>query len=160
MFIYYKLGTEKDLRVALKLTSIYWQARESLSQAKMDNETQEILALRSQAIMDLAALQTSGNARNYLLRYVLEENCNQTNQSPSFTQLGAIMILEAPKLLEMMTIMLKSEDLDDVSSTNVLRFNDVGRTFSLTIRHNVMNVAEQDSTNPDVIIDVALAEFR
>ena len=125
-----------------------------------DKKIQKVLAIRSQAIKHLAALQPSGNARNYLLRYILEENCNITNNSPAFTPVGAISLLPPRNLINMMTVMLKAEILDDVSSTNVLNFKNVGIIFSLTIRNNVMNVKEEDSFNPDVKINVDLDDFR
>ena len=77
-YIYY-IGTLKDIKWAVKATSVLWSQRfnKKILAFRWDFFNilkKKILETKSDALIALAETQSSPNARNYLLRWVIYSN--------------------------------------------------------------------------------------
>ena len=108
----------------------------------------------------MAALQVSPNARNYLLRWILEENCEKMNLSPAFDDGGAIIILPPNSLIKKLSVLLKAEDIAGIENVYVIEFTDVDLNYTLTLRNRVMEIQDGGSEEYDVKITVTYDQFR
>ena len=152
-------GGDKELRWAIKASDILWWNRANYLPEE-DEFLQRVLEARTEAIIELAALQYSPNARNYLLRWTLEENCDKLNWSPAFDDGGAIIILPPPNLIKKMSVLLKAEDVGGIESVNVIEFTDVDLNYTLTLRNRVLEIQEQGTEEYDMKITVTYDRFR
>ena len=117
-----------DLQWALELSTHAFLADPANAKAK---------ELRTQALLGLAAQQTSANGRNYLLTCLLEDHGVIPKRYPVVKY---VLKMPLEIVFKRMAFSIKAEDVEDVRMTVAVKFKDLDRTFSLYIRNCVLEV--------------------
>ena len=129
-----------DLQWALELSTHVFLSDPANNKAK---------ELRSQALLDLAAQQTSACARHYFLIYILEDHGILPKRYPISKE-----IFDKPLdiVFKHMAICIKAETVEGVTMTVVMTFKDVNKSHTLYIRNCILEVREEKSEERDICI--------